>query len=179
MMANHMYLLYLLGIFCSCTRADEPVMVQTANGPILGSLRNTMLPSFTSYLSFQGIPFAEPPVGPLRLLPTQPPSPWTEPLDLTGDTDIICPQLSETVSGDLLGQEDCLYMNIYTPNVDLKGNDLLPVMVWIYGGGFITGSGIMTEYGPEKWLDQGIVVVTVNYRYHVFFQIISCENTFF
>jgi len=130
----------------------------------LGSLRNTLLPSFTSYLSFQGIPYASPPVGSLRLLPPKRPSPWTEPLDLTGDSDIICPQLSETVSGDLLGQEDCLYMNIYTPNVDLNKDDLLPVMVWIYGGGFITGSGVMTEYGPEKWLDQGIVVVTVNYR---------------
>ena len=37
-------------------------------------------------------------------------------------------------------------------------------MVWIYGGGFITGSGRMAEYGPEKWIDQGIIVVTVNYR---------------
>ena len=64
-----------------------------------------------------------------------------------------------------MGQEDCLYMNIYTPNVDLNKDELLPVVVWIYGGGFITGSGVMTEYGPEKWLDQGIVVVTLNYRY--------------
>ena len=55
-------------------------------------------------------------------------------------------------------------MNIYTPNVDLNKDELLPVVVWIYGGGFITGSGVFTEYGPEKWLDQGIVVVTVNYR---------------
>ncbi len=60
-------------------------------------------------------------------------------------------------------------MNIYTPNVDLNKDELLPVMVWIYGGGFITGSGVFTEYGPEKWLDQGIVVVTVNYRYKLIF----------
>ena len=56
-------------------------------------------------------------------------------------------------------------MNIYTPNVDLNKDELLPVVVWIYGGGFITGSGVFTEYGPEKWLDQGIVVLTVNYRF--------------
>ena len=60
-------------------------------------------------------------------------------------------------------------MNIYTPNVDLNKDELLPVVVWIYGGGFITGSGVFTEYGPEKWLDQGIVVVTVNYRYKLIF----------
>ena len=83
---------------------EEPTLVQTSNGPIWGSLRNTLLPSFTSYLSFQGIPFASPPIGPLRLLTPQPPTPWTEPLDLTGDSKIICPQLSETVSGDLLGK---------------------------------------------------------------------------
>jgi len=78
----------------------------------------------------------------------------------------MCPQLSETVSGDLLGQEDCLYINIYTPaaHQDELGNASLPVLVWFYGGGFITGSGRVSEYGPDKWLDQGIVVVTVNYR---------------
>jgi len=157
--------LLIFGTFlASFIKAEEPTLVQTPNGPVWGSLRNTLLPSFTSYLSFQGIPFASPPIGPLRLLTPKPPQPWTEPLDLTGDSKIICPQLSETVSGDLLGQEDCLYINIYTPNVDLNKDELLPVMVWIYGGGFITGSGVFTEYGPEKWLDQGIVVVTVNYR---------------
>ena len=60
-------------------------------------------------------------------------------------------------------------MDIYTPNIDLNKDELLPVVVWIYGGGFITGSGVFTEYGPEKWLDQGIVVVTVNYRYKLIF----------
>ena len=51
---------------------------------------------------------------------------------------VMCPQLSETVSGDLLGQEDCLVLNIYSP-VQVT-TDLLPVMVYIYGGGFVTGS---------------------------------------
>ena len=142
----------------------DPEQVQTSYGPVLGSLRNTS--TSTPYLSFQGIPFAEPPVGSLRLLAPQHPSPWSSPLDLTGDSNVMCPQLSETVSGDLLGQEDCLYMNIYTPAVQQgqREDATLPVLVWLYGGGFITGSGRMTEYGPDRWLDQGIVVVTVNYR---------------
>ena len=161
MLSSHIVIL-TLGLFYAGVKSNEPHMVHTPHGPVLGSLRNTS--SLTSYLSFQGLPYASPPVGPLRLAPTQPPSPWTEPLDLTGDSTIICPQLSGGVSGDLLGQEDCLYMNIYTPNVDLNPNELLPVLVWIYGGGFITGSGVITEYGPEKWLDEGIVVVTLNYR---------------
>jgi len=136
------------------------LQVDTAYGPVLGSLRNTS--NGTPYASFQGIPFAAPPVGPLRLLPPQPPTPWDTPLDLTSDSDILCPQLSETVSGDLLGQEDCLYMNIYSPAMSDQRS--LPVLVWLYGGGFITGSGRVMEYGPEKWIDQDIVVVTLNYR---------------
>ena len=83
-----------------------------------------------------------------------------------GDSDILCPQLTNTVSGDLIGQEDCLYLNIYTPAAAHLNQEVtsLPVVVWIYGGGFITGSARITDYGPEKWLDQGIVVVAMNYR---------------
>ena len=156
-------MILFLFLFCVPTKGD-PEQVQTSYGPVLGSLRNTS--TSTPYLSFQGIPFAEPPVGSLRLLAPQHPSPWSSALDLTGDSDVMCPQLSETVSGDLLGQEDCLYMNIYTPAVNQgqREDATLPVLVWLYGGGFITGSGRMTEYGPDRWLDQGIVVVTVNYR---------------
>ena len=136
-------------------------IVETTLGPVQGSLRVTS--NGHEYFSYQGLPFAAPPVGSLRLLPTQPREPWTDVLDLTSDSDIMCPQLSEVVSGDLLGQEDCLYLNIYSPS---SGNNdtLLPVMVFIYGGGFITGSARMEEYGPDKWLEEDIVVVTVNYR---------------
>ena len=144
----------------------ENVTVNIPYGPIIGSLRQTSSGS-TPYFSFQGIPFAAPPVESLRLLPTQPPKPWTMPLDLTSDSDIMCPQLSETVSGDLLGQEDCLYMNIYTPATmdgKIQTDASLPVMVWIYGGGFVTGSARKVDYGPDLWLDQGIVVVAMNYR---------------
>ena len=66
------------------------------------------------------------------------------------------------VSGDLLGTEDCLTMNIYSPVT--SDDALLPVMVYIYGGGFITGSARLEEYGPDKWLDEQILVVTLNYR---------------
>ena len=108
-MRSSVLILVLFGTFLATfVKAEEPTLVQTPNGPVWGSLRNTLLPSFTSYLSFQGIPFASPPIGPLRLLTPQPPKPWTEPLDLTGDSKIICPQLSETVSGDLLGKYNFL-----------------------------------------------------------------------
>ena len=117
-MRSSVLILVLFGTFLASVKAEEPTLVQTPNGPVWGSLRNTLLPSFTSYLSFQGIPFASPPIGPLRLLTPQPPKPWTEPLDLTGDSKIICPQLSETVSGDLLGKYNIL--SIYFEDFFIK-----------------------------------------------------------
>ena len=60
------------------------------------------------------------------------------------------------------GQEDCLVLNVYTPNV--KGS--LPVMVWIHGGGWSLGSGNFETdvYGPHYILDRDVVLVTINYR---------------
>ena len=73
---------------------------------------------------------------------------WTEPRDLSGSSSVVCPQLSEAVSGDFLGQEDCLLMNIFSPV--LNSSSLAPVLVWLYGGGFLTGSGRYAEYGPDR-----------------------------
>ena len=138
----------------------EEVIVQTSLGPVSGSVRNTS--QGRPYLSFQGLPYAAPPVGPLRLVPPQAAPSWSSVLDLSGDSEVRCPQLSETVSGDLLGQEDCLLLNIFAPV--LESDTLLPVMVFIYGGGFITGSARAEEYGPDRWLEEEVVVVTINYR---------------
>ena len=154
-----MFLILSFILLPLCHGYRDTNTVQTTLGPVQGSLRVT--PNGHTYYSYQGLPFAAPPVGNLRLLPTQPREPWTDVLDLTSDSDIMCPQLSEVVSGDLMGQEDCLYLNIYSPT---SNDTLLPVMVYIYGGGFITGSGRMAEYGPDKWLEEDVVVVTVNYR---------------
>ena len=98
-------------------------------------------------------------MGGLRFLPPQPVQAWSDPLDLTGDSTAVCPQRR---SGEVIGVEDCLYMNIYAP-LQYTGNGNA-VMVWIYGGGFINGNNKMTEYGPDYYLDQGIVVVVPNYR---------------
>ena len=82
----------------------------------LPPIRQTSL-KYVSYASFQGIPFAAPPIGELRLKPTITPTPWESVLDLTGNSTKICPQLSGTTSGDVVGEEDCLYLNIYTPSL--------------------------------------------------------------
>ena len=154
--------LFFLGIYALSLCSAQDDLVETTLGPVLGSVRATS--KGRHYRSWQGIPFAAPPVGNLRLVPPQQPQPWTEVMDLSGDSVVMCPQLSETVSGDLLGQEDCLYLNIYSPVQEPIARSLLPVMVYIYGGGFVTGSNRIEEYGPERWMDQDIIVVIPNYR---------------
>ena len=75
----------------------------------------------------------------------------------------MCPQIG-FLSGQVEGQEDCLYLNVYTP-LDEAGEppaSNLPVMVWIYGGGFIFGSGLHDDYGPQKFIDTNKVVLVKN-----------------
>ena len=63
------------------------------------------------------------------------------------------------------GAEDCLFLNVYAPNYSIQPGANLPVMVWVHGGGFIFGSGGNDEYGPERIMEEGkVVLVTLNYR---------------
>ncbi|KOB70074.1 Odorant degrading enzyme CXE10, partial [Operophtera brumata] len=64
------------------------------------------------------------------------------------------------------GSEDCLYLNVYTP--DLNPENLLPVMFWIHGGAFVSGSGNDDMYGPEFLVRHGVLLVTINYRLETF-----------
>nr|AHJ81319.1 carboxylesterase [Locusta migratoria] len=116
-----------------------------------------------TYYSFQGIPYAKPPVGPLRFKPPQPAEPWTGVRDATKEGN-VAPQISETTR-QYLGDEDCLFLNVYTPQMPSEsGGGLVPVMVWIHGGGYTIGSGNTDMYGPDYLLQHGVLVVTLNYR---------------
>jgi para-nitrobenzyl esterase len=128
-------------------------VVQTTYGPIQGSVVGALN-------EFLGVPYAAPPVGSLRWTPPAAPTPWTQTIQTTSFGN-FCPQgLSELSTGG--GNEDCLYLNVYTPsNVTQTSN--LPVMVWLHGGGLTTGSG--QEYDPTALVQTGnVVVVTLNYR---------------
>ncbi len=106
---------------------------------------------------FLGIPYAAPPVGDLRWRAPRPPAPWVLPRDASQ----FAPHCSQVASpfGVASTSEDCLYLNVYAPGDALFGH---PVMVYIHGGAFQTGES--DDYGPHKLVDQGIVVVTINYR---------------
>ena len=118
---------------------------------------------------FRGIPYAAAPVGGLRWRPPQPVVPWTgvRPCTSYGSS---CPQSGSTIGGGSLPaseSEDCLFLNVWTPAT--TAHERLPVMVWIHGGGFITGSGSLPAgYGEDLSRGEHVVVVSFNYRLGVF-----------
>jgi len=110
--------------------------------------------------TYLGIPYAKPPVGNLRWKPPEPAKPWSGTRACTrfGPS---CPQpTNDTTTGRM--SEDCLYLNVWTPAK--SSSEKLPVMVWIHGGAFAEGSGSDTVYNGHNLSNQGVVVVTINYR---------------
>ncbi|KAM5133770.1 liver carboxylesterase 1-like isoform 3-T3 [Callospermophilus lateralis] len=151
---------------------SSPPVVDTVHGKVLGkyvSLEGSAQPVAV----FLGVPFAKPPLGPLRFAPPQPPEPWSSVKNTTSYPP-MCSQ--DAVRGqkvsDLLTNrkeniplqfsEDCLYLNIYTP-ADLTRRNRLPVMVWIHGGGLVVG-GASTYDGLPLSALENVVVVTIQYR---------------
>lgn len=123
-----------------------------------GTIKGLVL---ASHRAFDGIPFAAPPVGALRFKAPQPVQPWTG-VRNTQWPGYACPQQPDA-DLHLWGSdhEDCLYLNVITPNpMPAKP---VPVMVWFYGGGFVTGSA--ADYLPVNLVSRGgVIVVTLNYR---------------
>nr|CAD7459869.1 unnamed protein product [Timema tahoe] len=116
--------------------------------------------------SFQRIPFAKPPVGDLRFKSAQPPENWSGVRDATKEAP-ICPQRNIYMGDkDVRGQEDCLYLNVYTPQLPRDGSSSrnLPVLFWIHGGGWLSGGGTLGFYSPAFLMDKDIVLVSINYR---------------
>ncbi|KAJ7424231.1 Fatty acyl-CoA hydrolase precursor, medium chain [Willisornis vidua] len=120
---------------------------------------------------FLGIPFAKPPVGPLRFSPPEPPEPWNDVRDATSHPP-ICPQdlsMLKTAERNFKEKhiafqtsEDCLYLSVYSPAGSSK-KDKLPVMVWIHGGNFIFGGSSRYD-GSALSAYENVVVVIIQYR---------------
>lgn len=111
------------------------------------------------YSAFTGIPYARPPVAELRLMPPQPASGWTGVFNATKISPICFQRAFLRYEHGLQGQEDCLYINIYTPKLDAS----YPVMVYVHGGGFNFGwTGTATK--SRYFMDEEVVIVTFSYR---------------
>ncbi|XP_047990815.1 juvenile hormone esterase-like [Leguminivora glycinivorella] len=116
------------------------------------------------FYSFKGVPYAAPPIGKLRFKAPQPPIPW-EGIRKATQHGPVCPQYDFFANKFVEGSEDCLYLNVYTP--ELEPANPLPVMVYIHGGAFKSGSGNDDFYGPDFLVKQGVILVTINYRLEV------------
>jgi para-nitrobenzyl esterase len=135
-------------------------IVETTHGKVEGT-------ASAGCFRFLGIPFAAPPVGRLRFGPPRALAPWTgvRPATTAGTA---CPQAESLLPGMAPGPQDenCLFLNVYTPNPD---GGRRPVLVWIHGGGFATGSGSQAIYDGAKLAMRGdVVVVTIHYRLGAF-----------
>jgi len=153
------------GIVCSFWGIAIAAPVATGQGLVEGTSEDGLT-------VYRGIPFAAPPVGELRWKAPQPPAKWEGVLhaDKFGD---MCIQTgppganNATSAGPRKGvSEDCLYLNVWTPAKSER--DRLPVMVWIYGGGFGAGATSTPLYSGEQLANKGVVVVSVAYRVNVF-----------
>jgi para-nitrobenzyl esterase len=112
---------------------------------------------------YRGIPFAAPPVGELRWRPPQPPAKWDGVLraDKFGPACMQGGPPGGASQGPGMS-EDCLYLNIWTPAK--SANERVPVLVWIYGGGFAGGATSIPTYSGEKLAKRGVVLVSIAYR---------------
>lgn len=115
---------------------------------------------------YRSIPYAAPPVGPLRWKPPKAPSIWTEPRDATQNGP-VCPQIKSShpiFPPATIQSEDCLSLSIFAPIECVKA----PVMVWFHGGGHRIGAGSQLAYEGHAFARQGVILVTINYRLGAF-----------
>jgi para-nitrobenzyl esterase len=133
------------------------VPVETAKGRLEGLRRD-------GYQAFLGIPFAMPPTGRRRFCAPQAPEPWAGVRDATafGRSAIQGTHPIPGMAASGPRDEDCLYLNVYTPRADGRRR---PVLFWIHGGGFTMGSGSEPLYDGSRLAARGdVVVVTIHYR---------------
>lgn len=135
------------------------IIVQTKQGAVRGASTNGVA-------VFKGIPYAAPPFGPNRFQPPQPHVAWEGVRDAleygpTVPKPPYFPPFDALFSDPVIPGEDCLNLNIWTPDPAASG---LPVLLWIHGGAFSNGSGAELTYDGTNFARDGVVCITINYR---------------
>ena len=131
--------------------AQQPSPVKVQEGMVQGTLDDGLT-------VYKGIPFAAPPVGDLRWKAPQPAAKW----EGVKQTTKYAPAAFQGGNPPSGKSEDCLYLNIWTPAK--SANEKIPVLVWIYGGGFSFGSTAEPGYNGGKLAKKGVVLVSIAYR---------------
>jgi para-nitrobenzyl esterase len=146
--------------------AAMPIAAHAANGPVVatdgGKVEGAVEDGVASW---KGIPFAAPPVGKLRWRAPQPAAAWSgvRPATNYGADCMQLPFPSDAAPLGTAPAEDCLYVNVWRPE-HAKASAKLPVVVWIYGGGFVNGGSSPPTYSGAPLARQGVVLVSFNYR---------------
>eukprot|EP01060_Flectonema_neradi_P040264 TRINITY_DN9109_c0_g3_i3.p1 TRINITY_DN9109_c0_g3~~TRINITY_DN9109_c0_g3_i3.p1 ORF type:complete len:540 (+),score=106.83 TRINITY_DN9109_c0_g3_i3:58-1677(+) len=144
-----------LAVLATAAAALGNPIVDTKYGKVEGKVDKETTTEF-----FWGIPFAKPPLGDLRFAPPVEPDNYTHTIRTTALRPAECSQM-HVEKGIIFGKEDCLTLDVYRP----QNATNLPVMIWIYGGGFVTGSDSPQEYnGKYLAKNKSMIVVTLNYR---------------
>ena len=156
----------LLSLFLAlpALQAQVEQPVPTDKGAVIGKLSDD-----AKVRMFLGIPYAAPPVGALRWQPPQPAAAWPSPR-LAQSYGSHCVQVNKFEDmhfHDPGESEDCLTLNVWIPR-DAAPGAKLPVMVWIYGGGFYAGSTSEARQDGEAFARKGVVLVSMNYRLNIF-----------
>jgi para-nitrobenzyl esterase len=141
----------------SVTATAEVTTARVAGGQVEGAAGNGVA-------SFKGIPFAAPPVGELRWKKPQPVVAWSgvKKANAYAPACMQDPNMLKFIGAPEGASEDCLYLNVWTPAK--AASERLPVMVWIYGGGFAAGSTSSATYDGTRLAQKGVVLVSVSYR---------------
>ena len=134
----------------SCTSWAAAPAAKVEEGKLQGTIENGLT-------IYRGIPFAAPPLGDLRWRAPQPAAKWQG----VRSADKFAPQCVQSIPG-ITTSEDCLYLNVWSPAK--KPSDRIPVLVWIYGGGFSVGGTAVPTYSGEKLARKGVVLVSIGYR---------------
>jgi para-nitrobenzyl esterase len=149
------------GAAAGTSAAETPAPASTTVTVDTGKLRGQ---AQGEVVSFKGIPFAKPPVGDLRWRPPQPVGKWQGVRDATsfGADCMQLPFPSDAAPLGMKPAEDCLYLNVWRP-AHAAGKKL-PVLVWIYGGGFVNGGSSPAVYDGSPFARDGVIFVSFNYR---------------
>ncbi|XP_050515436.1 juvenile hormone esterase-like isoform X2 [Diabrotica virgifera virgifera] len=140
--------------------SSENVQVTTNEGTILGTTSLSEKLNKTMYM-FLSIPYAEPPK---RFELSVPKSSWSGVLNCTFERAQCLQTQYDVIQAKIEGSEDCLFLSVFSPNLTGRA----PVLVWIHGGGFIYGNGSLISNSPELFLEEGLVVVGIQYRLGIF-----------
>lgn len=144
-------------------RQIEQVVITTKNGALRGRYLPYKSGTGSGYYAFQGIRYGKAPTGARRFRAALPETKWKGIKKAVREGQ-SCPHRNMILE-NFKGNEDCLFLNIYTPKLPgVNGNPKLPILFWIHGGAFQFGNGNAFLYGPDYLLPENIMVVTINYR---------------